>query len=94
MKVFFIHIGNLVLASWRRLQVFGNLYYLVVVEVKAGNSIIRFGLLWFFFNGKQLVPKKKTFLTLPNNGESIYGGEVTYGVSVRIDDDRVDTDKF
>jgi hypothetical protein len=34
----------------------------------------------FFFNGKQLVPKKKTVLTLPNRGE------VSYGVEVRIDD--------
>ncbi len=37
----------------------------------------------FFFNGKQLVPKKKTVLTLPNRGE------VTYGVDVLIDDDRI-----
>jgi hypothetical protein len=36
----------------------------------------------FFFNGKQLVLKKKTYLTLPNTGE------VTSGVDIRIDDDR------
>ena len=36
----------------------------------------------FFFNGNELVPKKKTFLTLPNRGE------VSDGVVVRIDDDR------
>ena len=36
----------------------------------------------FFFNGKRLVPKKKTALTLPNRGE------VSYGVDVRIDDER------
>jgi len=36
----------------------------------------------FFFNGNELVPKKKTFLTLPNRGE------VSDGIVVRIDDDR------
>ena len=36
----------------------------------------------FFFNGKQLVPKKKTVVTVPNNNE------VSYGVDVRIDDER------
>ncbi len=35
----------------------------------------------FFFNGKQLVPKKKISVTLPDRDE------VTYGVDVRIDDD-------
>jgi len=34
----------------------------------------------FFFNGRKLVEKKKTFLTLPNRGE------VSYGVDVRISD--------
>ena len=36
----------------------------------------------FAFNGKRLVPKKKTFLTLPNNQE------VNYGVDVRISENR------
>lgn len=36
----------------------------------------------FFFNGKQLVPKKTTLHTVPNRGE------INYGVDVRIDDDR------
>lgn len=39
----------------------------------------------FFFNGKQLVPKKKTVLTVPNQHE------VTRGVEVRILDDRFPT---
>ena len=34
----------------------------------------------FFFNGKQLVLKKKTYLTLPNRGE------VTSGVDIRIEE--------
>ena len=36
----------------------------------------------FFFNGKQLVPRNKTFLTVPDDHE------VTYGVDIRINDER------
>lgn len=42
----------------------------------------------FFFNGKQLVQKKKTFLTLPDHNE------LSYGVDVRIEDRTTLTQKL
>ncbi|MNZ90986.1 hypothetical protein D3C78_1099590 [compost metagenome] len=50
-QVSLVDAGYLQLAPCRRLHDFGDLHYIVVVEVQAGDRIVGFGLEGFFFDG-------------------------------------------
>ncbi|MNH05751.1 hypothetical protein D3C79_650950 [compost metagenome] len=50
MQVGIVDVGDFQLATWRRLDVLGDVHHIVVVEVQAGHCIRRLGFGGFFFD--------------------------------------------